>query len=451
IYVNVSVTETNEVNITFTLYNSTSSYNVTTFTTAQRTINWTGLADGLYTFNATVTDFANNRNTTTSRTVRVDTTVPSSIAFASPTNASGTNLSISLIKYNVTATDNGVIGTIIVRLFNSTRNQINSSTSSTSPLSGNFSGLSDGTYYINATVNDTSGNVNSTIDTRTIVLDTTAPSITLTKESSTTTSLTIAVSITESGSSVSSCSVTRSNGNPSITGSGNSWTVTESSLSAGISYTYDVSCTDYAGNSGSKSGSFTTDSSTGGSGGGGGGGGGSSTTSYTTTYAEDSFPLNSISAGVSKSLGARERVKLNVLGTTHYVGVPSGGIVNNKVTVEVTSTPERATLGVGETAKFDLDNNGYYDLSIGVKTIFNNKADLVITALNEKIQVQQPPVQQPTTQETQEQEGPQLAPESASAGKLGKVILVISILIAVCILIAIILYFRIKNKEKKAF
>ena len=67
---------------------------------------------------------------------------------------------------------------IMIRLFNSSRIQINSSNSSTSPVFINFTGLSDGVYYFNATVNDTYGNSNNTA-TRTITLDTTYPSLTI--------------------------------------------------------------------------------------------------------------------------------------------------------------------------------------------------------------------------------------------------------------------------------
>jgi len=49
-------------------------------------------------------------------------------------------------------------------------------TSATSPLFINFTGLPDGTFFINATVNDTSNNENQT-ETRTIVLDNVAPAI----------------------------------------------------------------------------------------------------------------------------------------------------------------------------------------------------------------------------------------------------------------------------------
>jgi len=49
-----SVTEINEKNITFILFNSSSILNVTAYTTAQRTINWTNISDGTYRYNVSI-------------------------------------------------------------------------------------------------------------------------------------------------------------------------------------------------------------------------------------------------------------------------------------------------------------------------------------------------------------------------------------------------------------
>ncbi len=96
-----------------------------------------------------------------------DTTAPSLIQFNSPTPSNNT-IVITTLYANVSAVDNGQISAITVRLFNSSRNLINSSSSS-SNFTASFSGLTTGaTYYINATVNDSNGNSNST-ETRQII------------------------------------------------------------------------------------------------------------------------------------------------------------------------------------------------------------------------------------------------------------------------------------------
>ena len=137
--------------------------------------NLTAITPGSYNLSVATTNATGTETTNISITIN-DTTNPSSIEFVSPTENNNAALSQSNIAINVTATDNGVIDTIVARLFNSTSDQINSGTSTTSPLFVNFTGLSDGVYYFNATINDTYGNSNST-STRTVTLDTTYPLI----------------------------------------------------------------------------------------------------------------------------------------------------------------------------------------------------------------------------------------------------------------------------------
>ncbi len=76
IYVNVSVTETNEDTITFLLYNSTGQVNSTSYSDGTRTINWTGLNDGDYTYNVAVNDTLGNSNATSTKTIILDITSP---------------------------------------------------------------------------------------------------------------------------------------------------------------------------------------------------------------------------------------------------------------------------------------------------------------------------------------------------------------------------------------
>jgi hypothetical protein len=72
-YVNVNVTEINEKNITFYLYNHSSSDLIinNTYTNQQRDKNWTDLADGNYTYSVEICDYANNCNITNNRTIRL--------------------------------------------------------------------------------------------------------------------------------------------------------------------------------------------------------------------------------------------------------------------------------------------------------------------------------------------------------------------------------------------
>jgi len=77
IFVNVSVTETNEDTIIFNLYNSTQdNLNSSSFNDSTRTINWTNLTDGIYYYNVTINDTSGNENSTDTRIITFDSTSP---------------------------------------------------------------------------------------------------------------------------------------------------------------------------------------------------------------------------------------------------------------------------------------------------------------------------------------------------------------------------------------
>ena len=101
VYVNVSVTELNEGTITFLLYNSTSQVNSSSYTDLRRTINWTGLSAGVYYYNVSVNDSVGNSNSTETRTITLDTTLPA-ISVVYPTN---TSYAINVSALNYTASD----------------------------------------------------------------------------------------------------------------------------------------------------------------------------------------------------------------------------------------------------------------------------------------------------------------------------------------------------------
>ena len=171
IYVNVSVTEINEANITFLLYNATSHIYNATNACGVRRINFTNLNDGTYYYNVTVTDAVNNKNTTETRTVTLDNTNPL-IAYGTRTENNATNFSRSWIYINVSVTEINEANITFV-LHNSTK-QIYNITNASGIRDINFTNLNDGTYYYNVTVTDAVNNKNTT-ETRTVTLDTVAP------------------------------------------------------------------------------------------------------------------------------------------------------------------------------------------------------------------------------------------------------------------------------------
>ncbi|GEM_PF-1903828 len=292
----------------------------------------------------------------------------------------------------------------------------------------NWTNLADGHYYINVSfVNDSKGNINYTGLGFNITLDKTVPSVSLAKSGSSTKNklvIDITVSDATSGINGKTCTVTGGNGKAVVTGNSGSQSFEEDGLSCSGSYTYDVTCTDHSGNSKKVSQSFEPDGCDGGSSSGGGGGSGGSTTVWKNTIVEDKLELSEIGV-VSKQMAEKERVKLKVNGKEHFVGVKE--ISGNKVTVEVSSNPSELELAVGETGKFDLEEDGFYDLSVKLESLEGQKANLIIEQINERV-----PEEQPTDQEGEAET------ESEGSGKKA-VWIIVPILIIIGVVLAVFL------------
>lgn len=151
--------------------------------------------------------------------------------------------------------------------------------------------------------------------------------------------------------------------------------VEPSSLSCTTTYSYVLTCTDYAGNSGSSTVSMATDAcpaSVPGT---------STTTTWTQTYADDSTELTS--EGVTRQLSAKHRIRVKIGTTKHHVGVKS--LTATSATIEIASDPVSVTLNVGQDAKVDLDEDGTYDLYVKLNSIADNKADVSVKKISEPV------------------------------------------------------------------
>jgi len=138
-------------------------------------VNVSQIPDGTYNWGIYCNDTAGNSNRSANRTLTIDTINPS-MQFDSSSIATG-NYSKNYITVNVTASDNN-LDTIRIYLYNSTGLVNGTVLAKSSPLTIMFTNLPNGVYYVNATVNDTAGNINRT-ETRVIILDTSPPIISL--------------------------------------------------------------------------------------------------------------------------------------------------------------------------------------------------------------------------------------------------------------------------------
>ncbi|MBI2662158.1 PGF-pre-PGF domain-containing protein [Candidatus Woesearchaeota archaeon] len=248
------VTSYNVTNVTFRwnnslnlVYNTTIYNNTLDDTMFNATFNTALLSDGNY--NLSILSFNTTGDNSTNNSIvniTVDNTVPSILLINSSFSTINTTPSI---YFNYTDT-NLATQNCTLYLNNANYSTIQTTANATALHLNITSALSDSAYttYVNCT--DSAGNTGMS-NSITATIDTTAPTITLSKFSSTSTSLTIVITT----SSDATC--TLSDG--SLIGSGASQTVVQGSLNSDTAYTYTVTCTDAVGHSTSASGSFKTD------------------------------------------------------------------------------------------------------------------------------------------------------------------------------------------------
>jgi len=178
IFVNVSVNETNEANITFRLFNSSTLINVTTFSTAVRTINFTNLIVGNYSYNVTSIDLANNQNHSATRNISLIDIVAPNGNLLTPANGTYAN---APQNYTANATDNLGIKNATVFLYNNSGALINQSTINfgggvVQSTVGLVVSIVDGVYNWFYRIFDWGGN-SFTTGNNTITIDTIAPNV----------------------------------------------------------------------------------------------------------------------------------------------------------------------------------------------------------------------------------------------------------------------------------
>ncbi|MDO8460056.1 MAG: hypothetical protein Q7S74_03035, partial [Nanoarchaeota archaeon] len=457
VYVNVSLTETNEANISFALYNATSLVNLTNYTTSVRTINWTGLAANVtYTYNVTVVDLVGHTNVTATRLITFDTTKPL-ISFTGATDVDGANFSTRTNVYvNVSVTETNEKN-ITFYLYNTTV-LVNSTAYITGVRTINWTGLSNNSIYTyNVTIFDYAGNSNTT-STRTITFDNVAPSIQYvnpsTADGSSPEQSYIRVNVTVSDTNYVrniSISLFNSTGGLIVSNSSasspSSFYIEFPNLVVGIYYV-NASANDSSGNinfTSSRTVSLinnTTPSSS--SSGSSSGGSSAKKDFWSNTYVYDNQEFSQ-TGSLTRLLGKTERVRVKVDGVLHHVGVTA--VNGNQVVINTSSVSQQETINIGDSAKFELTGDSYYDLLIKINSIMSGKANLTISSIHELKQVVplvSPPINENTPEPTANPapilESPQTSKDVSSA------LIWVIVLIVVLVIIGIILY---KHRWKK--
>ena len=87
------------------------------------------------------------------------------------------------------------------------------------------------------------------------------------------------------------------------------------------------------------------------------------------------------SSGFEKNLEIRNRITFDFENETHHVGVKK--ITSSNATLEIASTPLKVIFLIGESKKFDLTGDGYYDLLVTLKGISALQARVFVQKIYE--------------------------------------------------------------------
>ena len=246
-------------------------------------------------------------------------------------------------------------------------------------------------YNITAFVNDSLGQANNTALASNVRFDNTKPVASISCG---------VTSIKKDSILTCTCSATDGDGS----GENETARVVTANPSTALTGTFTTSCdvTDYVGLIDSSSWTYTVTGSGGGTTSGGSTGGTTITVTWKKTHlvTEEQFKI-----GSTKQLPNNERFSFEFENETQYVGVLD--LTSTTATVKVEDT--EVILDIGDEEKFDLNNDGYYDLSVNLNSISADKADITIKAIREEIretvvEKESSPAAQLTTTETLSEE-----------------------------------------------
>jgi hypothetical protein len=417
---------------TFTSSSDGTSAGSSTFSDSGSTLTWSndGLVMNLTTqyfwfdatastpgdYNLTVSTTNSSGTSSTNLAVTVNDTTAPGLTFGTGSESDYANSSRTNIFMNFSATDEGGnLESIEIRLYNSSHALINSSLTLSSPASLNITSLSDGTYYYNATANDTLGFTENSA-TRTVTIDTTGPAVTLDSPSNDTSGTDTSYNFTFSAIDdvgITSCdllidgSIDRSSSN--IT-SGSTTGIVSSTIGEGEHLWY-VQCTDYSGN---------TDNSI--------------TRTVTVTSSDDDsggsadqiyYPgTSTLISGYTKDYRTNWKMRFDVGNGTHTMNLDSFDDSAASATITVSSLPQTKTLslqsGFSEW-KVDVDgDNEYYNLKLTLTKVTSIRATITAQLITELIPEDERATESDNTDGTTNTTSPGEDSENEDSGKDGK-------------------------------
>ena len=252
--VNVTINETNFVNITFRLFNNTRGIiNTSVFNTSTQTIiNYTNLTEGMYFYNVTIQDAVGNSNATETRNISLD--LPN-LVFISPTDSNNERVGRNYTFINVSVIGTLNISVCTLEWTNTTGNAINTTMTMSSNGTSiycyyNQSVPVDGNYTYKVYGNESDNDIQNT-SYYTLTFDTTAPAVISSSPSGTVTSSSTTLSATTNENASCRYSTTSGTAYANITNNFTQINTTHTTSLSGLTdgaKSYYVRCNDTIGN-----------------------------------------------------------------------------------------------------------------------------------------------------------------------------------------------------------
>jgi hypothetical protein len=109
-------------------------------------------------------------------------------------------------------------------------------------------------------------------------------------------------------------------------------------------------------------------------------------------------------------------------------------------TIEIASDPVQIEMDVGDDAKVDLDENGFYDIYVKLNSITNLKADITIEGISEEVVAEEG--EEAATVETS---GEIVGPEEEEGG-LGMTFWIVLVIVIIAVIAVIAVIIRAKRR-----
>ncbi len=387
------------------------------------------IPDGVYSLNATIFNGSGkvsvNNAANLSTLITIDSTPPQVYSANFSGLSSGTNHSEAsggLFEINVSIIDVTIgVNHVFFNVTNSSGIQNSTITATREGTTSYYSATlntthyPEGTYNITVYANDSLNNLNNTGKVHSIIFDNTDPSASLSCTPN---------PVTQSGTLTCAC-----DGSDSLSGiSTESFTTNPSTGQTGTFTTY-CTVTDRAGNSVEDSFDYTVEGQS--SGGNNNNNGGNNGDTWVETFVVNNADFNS---GHTRRLTEKRRLQVSIENENHYVGILD--IANTTaVKISVTSTPQEKIFTIGQTEKFEVSGDNFYDLQVTLVSISGSSSTITIKALHEEIPA--------TEQETQEETGSATSDSETSDEKSsGWIIFIIIALIVIAAVVVGIIYIR---------